>query len=255
LIKLSKYIIMSILILLSFYITNKTAILVRNEDPILSSIKEVSKEINTSSTNALIEGDYIIPGMYGSVVNELNSLAKMKEDNVFNHLYLDIDEVKPDISLEDNKDKIIKEGNQKKKAVAFVIPNNNTLKNYFINNNIKASVLTTLDTYSKDSFLEQINNDFTNYKSLDKLLTKNKMNTNICIVNENKEHCMNNKKYLVEYTIRLNKDIHTVKTNLKSGSIIYVEDITYLDTLVKYIYSKDLKVVYLSELINEKKTN
>lgn len=247
---------MSILILLSFYITNKTAILVRNEDPILSDIKEASKEINTSSVNALINDDYIIPGMYGKIVNELNSLAKMKEANIFNSLYLDIDYVKPDISLEDNKDKIIKEGNINKKAIAFIIPNKSNIKNYFINNKIKASLLTTLDIFSSDSYLEQINNDFDNYKQLDKLLNKYKINTNICLINNiNKEYCINNKKYLVEPTFYLNKDIINIKNNLKSGSIIYVEDITYLDTLVQYIHSKDLKIVYLSELINEKKTN
>ena len=39
---------------------------------------------------------------------------------------------------------------------------------------------------------------------------------------------------------------------LDSGSIIYLKDITYLDCLVEYIKSKDLKIVPLSLLISEK---
>jgi len=251
--KYVKYIIVSILILMSFYITNKTAILVRNEDPILKKIQEVSKEINKDSIDAYINDEYIIPGMYGKLVNELNSLSKMKEDNIFNSLYIYIDDIKPNISLEDNKDKIIKEGNAKKYAVSFIIPNKDSIKKYFIDKGIKASLLVNLDNYNDNIELEVINNDFNNYKTLDKLLTKDNKNTNICLINKDTlDFCKKNKKYLVEYSIYLNKDIINAKKNIKSGSIIYVDDITYLDTLINYIYSKDLKIVYLSELIKEK---
>lgn len=51
--------------------------------------------------------------MYGSVVDELKSLSKMKEQDVFNNLYLVSQPIKPDISLSDNLDKIIIKGNSK----------------------------------------------------------------------------------------------------------------------------------------------
>ena len=47
-------------------------------------------------------------------------------------------------------------------------------------------------------------------------------------------------------------NIIEVKADLSSGSIIYLKDITYLDCLVEYIKSKDLNIVFLSELIKEK---
>ena len=256
--KYGKYIIFSLLVLLSFYTTNKTANLARSKDPLLKEIQNASKERKLDFVNAVIQDEYIIPGMYGSVVDELKSLSKMKEDDVFNSIYLVNQPIKPDISLSDNLDKIIIKGNSKKMQVSFIIDINSSrkIKDYLVKNNIKASILTTKENYSKDNYFEQINNDFVNYKALDKLLKKNKQNTNICILdsnNTNLNFCKQRKKYLVKPDLFLDKtNIIEVKAALSSGSIIYLKDITYLDCLVEYIKSKDLNIVFLSELIKEK---
>lgn len=256
--KYGKYILFSILVLLSFYTTNKTANLVRNQDPILKEIRNISLEKKENFVNAVIEDDYIIPGMYGSIIDELKSLAKMKEQDVFNNLYLVSQPIKPDISLSDNLDKIIIKGNSKKQQVSFVIDENTSkkIKDYLVKNSIKASLLITKDNFSKDSYFEQINNDFKNYKELDKTLKKNKINTNICVLdnnNSNLKFCKSKKKYLVKPGMFLdNTNIIEIKTKLDSGSIIYIKDATYLDCLVEYIKSKDLKIVPLSQLISEK---
>ena len=256
--KYGKYILFSLLVLLSFYTTNKTANLVRNQDPILKEIRNISLEKKEDFVNAVIEDDYIIPGMYGSIIDELKSLAKMKEQDVFNNLYLVSQPIKPDISLSDNLDKIIIKGNSKKQQVSFVIDENSSkkIKDYLVKNSIKASLLIAKDNFSKDSYFEQINNDFKNYKELDKTLKKNKINTNICVLdnnNSNLKFCKSKKKYLVKPGMFLdNANIIEIKTKLDSGSIIYIKDASYLDCLVEYIKSKDLKIVPLSQLISEK---
>lgn len=256
--KYGKYILFSLLVLLSFYTTNKTANLVRNQDPILKEIRNISLEKKEDFVNAVIQDDYIIPGMYGSIIDELKSLSKMKEQDVFNNLYLVSQPIKPDISLSDNLDKIIIKGNSKKQQVSFVIDENSSkkIKDYLVKNSIKASLLITKDNFSKDSYFEQINNDFKNYKELDKTLKKNKINTNICVLdnnNSNLKFCKSKKKYLVKPGMFLdNANIIEIKTKLDSGSIIYIKDATYLDCLVEYIKSKDLKIVPLSQLISEK---
>lgn len=256
--KYGKYILFSLLVLLSFYTTNKTANLVRNQDPILKEIRNISLEKKEDFVNAVIQDDYIIPGMYGSIIDELKSLAKMKEQDVFNNLYLVSQPIKPDISLSDNLDKIIIKGNSKKQQVSFVIDENSSkkIKDYLVKNSIKASLLITKDNFSKDSYFEQINNDFKNYKELDKTLKKNKINTNICVLdnnNSNLKFCKSKKKYLVKPGMFLdNANIIEIKAKLDSGSIIYIKDATYLDCLVEYIKSKDLKIVPLSQLISEK---
>lgn len=255
--KYGKYILFSILVLVSFYTTNKTANLVRSQDPILKEIQNASKERKLDFVNAEINDDYIIPGIYGSVIDELKSLAKMKEQDAFNSLYLVSQPIKPDISLSDNLDKIIIKGNSKKQQVSFIIDASSSkeIKDYLVKNNIKADILVTKETYSKNSYFEQINNDFVNYKELDKTLKKDKINTNICILdnNSNLKFCESKKKYLVKPELLLDKtNIIEVKEALNSGSIIYIKDATYLDCLVEYIKSKDLKIVFLSELISEK---
>ena len=256
--KYGKYILFSILVLLSFYTTNKTANLVRNQDPILKEIRNISLEKKEDFVNAVIEDNYIIPGMYGSIIDELKSLAKMKEQDVFNNLYLVSQPIKPDISLSDNLDKIIIKGNSKKQQISFVIDENSSkkIKDYLVKNSIKASLLITKDNFYKDSYFEQINNYFKNYKELDKTLKKNKINTNICVLdnnNSNLKFCKSKKKYLVKPGMFLdNANIIEIKTKLDSGSIIYIKDATYLDCLVEYIKSKDLKIVPLSQLISEK---
>lgn len=256
-----KYLIFSILVILSFYATNKTALLVRNQDPILKEIKSVSGDVNVDYVNATINEDYIIPGMYGRIVDELKSLTKMKEQEAFNSLYLVTRAVKPDISLSDNLDKIIIQGNSKKNSLSFIIDGNTSkgVLAYLKKHDIKASSLVTKDTYQKNSFFEPINNDFTNYKELDKILKKDKLDTNICLLdrnNSNYSFCKKKKKYLVKTSLTLdNSNIITLKESLTSGSIIYLKDETYLDCLVEYIKSKDLKIVPLSELISENSAN
>ena len=223
--KYGKYILFSLLVLLSFYTTNKTANLVRNQDPILKEIRNISLEKKEDFVNAVIEDDYIIPGMYGSIIDELKSLAKMKEQDVFNNLYLVSQPIKPDISLSDNLDKIIIKGNSKKQQVSFVIDENSSkkIKDYLVKNSIKASLLIAKDNFSKDSYFEQINNDFKNYKELDKTLKKNKINTNICVLdnnNSNLKFCKSKKKYLVKPGMFLdNANIIEIKTETSKEEV------------------------------------
>lgn len=250
--KYKKYLCLALLIVFSFYATNKTAIMVRNKDPLMSKIKSEAAKINTGYVNAVIENDYITPGMYGKVVDELNSLVKMKENDAFNMLYLITTEVKPDVSLDDNKDKIIKEGNYRKKAVAFIIDDNDSVRTFLKNKNIKASIL--INKNSKlDSFFELINNDFNNYKETESLLKNAGYKSNVCLVTKNNyDICKKNKKYLIEPSIILENNIIEVKREVTSGSLIYIKSSTYLDILINYLQSKGLKIVTVSELISEK---
>ena len=250
----------------SFYFTEKTAILVRNQDPIMQAIKEASVEMNHEAVNASITKDYIIPGINGRRINEIKSLMQMKENNVFNSLFLVTESVKPKVSLndknntewvDDNKDKIIIKGNPKKGAISFIIESKDTPSyTYLKSHNIQASLLTKSDTYDKAETLEQLNNDFENYKKLENKLNKAKTNTNICILNNyNKEICLKYNKYLVEPSITLNKsNLVDSKSKIESGSIILLSKSTTteeLEHIINYLTSKNLKIVTLSSLISE----
>ena len=86
--KFIKIILFSILILVSFYFTDQTALFVQSKDPIMQSIKEYSQENNYDAVNAIINDNYITPGMYGRRINEVKSLMNLKATGVFNSLFL-----------------------------------------------------------------------------------------------------------------------------------------------------------------------
>ena len=245
------------LMLFSFYYTEKIAILMQNKSPIMQNINEIEKEYYVEAVNANIDGDYITPGISGRMINKTKSYVNMKSFGTFNEYYLIFDDIKPDISLQDNKDKIIKNGNYNKKSIAFLLEENSSIENYFVQNKIAASVLVTQDSYNKNKNLEQINNDLENYNNVESLLNKNNQNTNICYINTlNREFCEKNKKYLVKETFYLDgQNIVEAKKNIQSGVIILVKKNANLDQLkllIKEINFKGLNIVQLSELINEK---
>ncbi len=246
------------ILLFSFYYTEKIAIIMQNQSPIMQSITDVENIYLEEPVNATIDNDYIVPGIMGRTINKTKSYINMKSFGIFNSYYLVFDYTKPDISLEDNLDKIINQGNPSKNSVAFLLENGNTkVENYLENNQIPASLLITESTYQKNSYFEQINADNSKYQTVESLLNKNNQNTNICYLKSiNKEFCLKNKKYLVEETFSLtNSNIVDAKKNLNSGAIILIKNNTSLDNvllLLKEIEFKGLTNVTLSTLITEK---
>ncbi len=244
------------IMLFSFYYTEKIAILMQNKSPLMQSINEVADDYTVAASNAVIDGAYIIPGINGKMINKTKSYVNMKSFGAFEEYYLIFDEVKPAISLQDNKDKIINQGNANKRAVALLLEENPQIKNYLQENKINASLLVTESNYEKDNFFEQINNETKKYNNIESLLNKNNINKNICYVKTlDQEFCIKNKKYLIEESFTLmNSNIIEAKKKIKSGAIILIKDSVGLDTLkllLKEIQFKGLNIIPVSELINE----
>ena len=254
--KFYQYFGIMVIMLFSFYYTEKIAVLMQKKDPLYQEIEASKVNEEITSVNAIIDGDYIVPGVNGLSVNAHKSFQKLKSFGVFNRYYLFFDQVVPEISLENNKDKIIKEGNKQKKSVAIVLEYNEEKIDYLKNKNKNFSVLVTSESRKTDATYEQINHDFKNYKEVDKELDKNSQNVHICIIDSsNLETCKKNKKYLVEKNLELNStNIAKIKGNISSGSIIFVNQTATtvdLDILLKQIDSQGLKVTSLSTLILE----
>lgn len=254
--KFYKYFGIVAIMLFSFYYTEKIALLMRQKDPIYESIEVIKEESNIDYVNAVIKDNNIIPGVNGLKVNMEKSFQKMKSFGAFNKYYLIFDQVKPEISLEDNKDKIITKGNSKKKTVSFVVEENEKITNYLKENKIEASLLITSDTFKRDNYFEQINADSKNYKATEELLNSINQNKNICILNNyNEELCRKNQKYLVKPTLELNEfNVANVKPKIESGTILYIkkgsklEDLKLLIDQIKY---KGLTIKKISDLILE----
>ena len=74
----------------------------------METIKENKKFKENKYENAFIEDGYIIPGLNGVKINELDSYYQMVNENTFLENKLVFYQVKPEVSIEDNKNLIIK---------------------------------------------------------------------------------------------------------------------------------------------------
>ena len=253
---LFKYIGLGIFIVMAFYYTERfTNVVIRNSS-LVNVINEESKNYNISPVSATIEDDYIIPGLNGYSVNVLKSYNNMRYLDTFNSYYLAYDKVTPNVSLENNKDKIIKYGNKNKNGVALIIKDNLDIITYAKEKEIKITRLVDRHTYDISETYEQINNEVEEYNKVEKMLNNGNRNKNICFINNNiKDVCMKYKKYLVESSIDMNNyNLSTIKNNIESGNIIFINDnVNLVDfkILVRQIYYQDLNIMYLSELISE----
>lgn len=247
------------ILFLSFYYTEKIAIIMQNKSPIMQNINLITPKYKEEAVSAKIEDIYITPGIMGKMVNKNKSYVNMKSFGVFNEYYLIFEDIKPDISLEDNKDKIIKKANASKNAIGIILEDgNSSIKNYFIKNNINADLLITEKTYDKNNFFEQINSDKEKYRNVESLLNKNNQNKNICFIKTlDISFCQKEQKYLVSETFSLtNSNIIDIKKNISSGSIIYINKDTSIDNIklvLKEINFKGLKVLPISLLIEERR--
>lgn len=242
----------------SFIYTEKIANLTLENSEIYQKIKSEEEEFNEAFVNAEITDKYITPGLNGKVVNIKNSFYNMKDLNAFNSYYLIFDTSYPEVTLENNKDKIVNKGNRYKKSVSFILEYDKELINYFKENNIEASILVTMDNFNKNESLEQINNEVNKYKDLEALINKYSNNTHICYVtNKNEKICRKNQKYLVKTDKILNNNTFiTLKNSIESGDIYYVEknaDVKNIKILINSIIYKDLDIIPLSKMLSEER--
>ncbi|MBE6148083.1 MAG: hypothetical protein E7167_01025 [Firmicutes bacterium] len=250
-----KYISLLILIVFSFYYTDKISTMIIYESDLMQEIIEHKKVENKAFTNAIITGKYITPGLNGLEINELDSYYQMKKDYLYSRNKLVFNEVEPDTSIEKNKRLIINRGNEIKKAVSIIFANNPQVEKYLENILLKVNKLINYSEFNNDSRFEQINNE-NDLKKLDILLDKYKINTNICIVNKNNEDkCRQAKKYLVEPTYYVD-NVSIIGGEITSGDIIFISDeltLSNFKLLLKKVSYRDLDIIYLSELISEKR--
>ena len=256
--KIFKYIGLSAILLFSFYYTEKMSNIVTNNSKLVMEINDNISNYNIEPVSAIINDNYIIPGLNGYAVNVLKSYDNMRHLDTFNSYYLEYDLTKPSISIDNNKDKIIKYGNSSKNEVAIIIKNNKEILNYIEKNNLNITRLVNITTFNNLAKYEQINSDKDNFKKLESLLNKNNVNKNICFLDNNiKNICIDNKKYLVEPSLILNNyNLSNIKDSIKSGYIIYINDNVNLSDfkiLMRQILYKDLNIVSLSKLISEER--
>ena len=240
----------------SFFYTEKIANYMLLNNELYQEIEKEKASYEIKSVNAVIDGEYIVPGLNGLAVNVKDSYYNMKDIEIFNSYYLMLDTTYPDVSLNSNVDKIITRGNEQKQSVSFILEYDKEIIEFFLEYGYDASVLVDIDTFDKNSELEQINNEINEYNNLDSLINKYSNNSNVCYLNEkNEKLCKKKSKFLVKTNKILNDStVIDIKNSIKSGDIYYVAkntDVKNIQLIINSILYKDLDIVRISELISE----
>ena len=166
------------LIAFSFYFTDKVSLMVAGKSELMQEIKSVSGTYEVKPENAVIniKDNSIVPGRFGRIVNSEESYLSMHGFGSFNENFLVFDYIKPDHSLEDNKDKFITAGNPNKREISFIIIENEEIEDLFNKEQIKYNKVQ--ETYDSTNELVEIINgskksDFNGFNS--KLKSKPKI--------------------------------------------------------------------------------
>lgn len=271
-----------LLTVFSFYYTNKLIEFSKSKDPIMIEIMKNKDDYNKLSIDALINNNYITPGSEGLEVDVDKSYTKMKKLGKYNDNLYVYDVVKPTISIKDNYNKFVINGNTTKKEVSLVFKaddlknieninkilfNNNVSATFFIDGNIKDDDINIL------KILDESNNYFGNLgynkkysiktiKYTNALLDRiDEDNHNYCYVEKDDinvlKTCSEVKMYTIKPMVVSNIFPFTyIKQNLENGKIFSLDTNSYtlkqLDLIIKYVRQKGYDFVTLEEILNEK---
>ena len=272
-----------ILICFSFFYTEQISTVIKENDDILNEIELIANQYKVEPIDALIKDNDIIPGLNGVEIDIKKSYRKMKKINSFNSNLLVYKEVLPEISINEKYDKYIVSGNKLKKQVSllFLVEENSEIEkiitilkkygisavfytdgNWFENNNEKI-----IDLIKKGHLIGNLGYNY-NYNTtgiswMNTVVTKiGKQNNTYCFTKENNQEvldiCKNNKSYTIKPNIIVeNNPLIEIKNNLTNGSIIALkinkQTIEELPLIIEYINSKDLEMVNLETLLDEKR--
>ena len=115
-----------VLVCFSFYYTESAVNIVKRNDPIMKEIIKVSSEYEVEPVDAILMNNNIIPGISGSKLDIDASYNNMKRLGAFNSRLLEFEEVIPSISVTNNHDKFIINGNKSKNEVYIIFKMNDT---------------------------------------------------------------------------------------------------------------------------------
>lgn len=262
----------------SFFMTERTALVVNNMDEIMIKIKEESDKFSTESISAVIEDNKIIPGVNGRTVNINKSYKNMKINGFYHENLYIYDYTKPKISITNNKDKYIIKGNPNKRMISLIFKvtindDIDSILNIINNYNIKSTFFVEELWFenNKDKVKEIIKNghnigiltnDYTtsNFELINITLKDMNHKTNYCYQEEENKTNIDMCKLKGNYTIMptlisLNTPLLDIKSKLESGNLLSLKINSQvkkeLSTIIIYIKSKGYKITNLDENVLE----
>ena len=277
--KTIKIVLSIILIVFSFFYTNKIIKISRNNDPIMIEIMNYYNEYNDIKEEAVIENNNIIPGTTGENIDIDKSYLNMKRRGKFDQKLLVFKKTYPKDELDKNFDKYIISGSKSKSniSIIFIINDFSNIKETLsILNQKKVNATFFIDNKLFDKEINiikhiidlghEIELSSNTYKTIEvnninrtlKLISKDELN--YCITKVKNESLLQNCKSAKLHTIIPTLIVEThlynnIKNNLENGSIILIENnknnIKELLSTLNYITQKGEKIILLKNLLKE----
>lgn len=267
-----------LLMIFSFYYTNKIIDFLKESDPIMKDIKKTEDKYKINSVDALISGNNIVPGKKGKNIDYKKSYSKMKQYGAYNETLTVLKDVKPVISIEDNYDKYIISGNKEKRSVALVfkvykdtnidnilniLNKEKVSANFFIDGTyLENNVLKLKSMKSHELELLSYNNSFdeslfaTSISYLENITSKDVL---YCYSENNEEVlnlCSKLKLHTIMPSLIIKNNLYSeVKKYLDNSIIISIDvnnyNIKELSSTINYIKEKGYKILLLRDLLSE----
>ena len=173
----------------------------------------------------------------------------MKKIGYFNENMLVYKNIKPLNPLSENKDKIINSNSKNEVALLFEEPGNiDKIISVLKSNNVSGNFLISKEYYLNNfESLEESKSDIVIKNELSFLKKELKNNKYYCY-SKTISNCKDS--YLIEETSFVN-NYRDLKKVLTKGTIIIVSDTSYLDIYIKYILSKGINIVSITDFISE----
>ena len=276
--KLKEGLIAFVLLIFSFFYTNKAVELVQQADPIMKQIKASDSKYKVEAENALIVGDKIIPGQNGLEVDYQESYQKMKKYGSYNEALTTLKEIKPTISVNDYYDKYVVTGNSSDREVALifkidkasdilnltpVLDSKNASATFFIDGAILENNLDSvlkLSNYEVEllNYNGKYNRDFfINAKNYLEDITKRE--AKYCYLDYDNEEvinlCSSLKMHTVMPSIKVLKNAYAeIKAKLSNSAIITIPSSISQENLsitLDYLKNRGYRFLFLDTLISE----
>ena len=268
--KTFEYIGLFVLVIFSFYYTDKVVRMVNKNDPLMEQIVDYASANNTSCVEGYTTSDGVILGVNGFVVDEYSSYSNMKGFGYNEDLFV-FEEDSCSINKVEYIDRYIVKGNESKGAVSLLILVDNAQYVNSINSIAKSKGVNLgyvlngeLLQNNKDLFysLSSDGNDILyggnnedDFNFFYKIVNSFNLNT-FCVYNNYDiiDICKDNNINSVKSDFVYNKDfLLNIKNSLEKGNIYILKENKYvtseLSGIINHINGKGITVVSLGELL------
>lgn len=279
--KIIKILFACLLVLASFFYTDKVVSFMEDKDPIMIKLKKEKNKLEESPINAKVDVSYLIPGYSGVVVDLNKSFTKMKKYGSYNEALVVFKESVPTISIDEYYDKYIVSGNGFTNYISLVFEINNKellpkIKEILKDNDVRATFFVDGVLLKEDSILiTSLLEDFheiellNNKNNYDKLIFEEELDALQVIANRRGKYCLakydqkeilelcsKEKMHTIIPTMQISsKPYLSVKGKIREGAIISIsvtkENISELDVLIKYIKQRGYTLDTLEQLLSE----